>query len=112
MTLATVRAIDPVAAWAIARTLPLEGGLVDNPHDPGGVTDHGVSLRWALAEIAAHPDEIALFDIDHDGVVDAADIRGLTPTTAADIYFTAWWKPGWYGRLRRRRSPGSASTSR
>jgi hypothetical protein len=98
MTLATVRAIDPVAAWAIARTLPLEGGLVDNPHDPGGVTDHGVSLRWALAEIAAHPDEIALFDIDHDGVVDAARHPRPDPDHAADIYF-AWWKPGWYGRL-------------
>jgi lysozyme family protein len=99
MTLATVRAIDPVAAWAIARTLPLEGGLVDNPHDPGGVTAHGVSLRWALQEIAAHPVEIALFDVDHDGVVDGRDIRGLTPDQAADIYFTAWWQPGWYGRL-------------
>jgi lysozyme family protein len=99
VSLATIRARDPVAAWSIARTLPLEGGLVDNPHDPGGITDHGVSLRFALAEVGAHPDELALFDIDHDGDVDAADVRGLTVDTAADVYFACVWKRGWFGGL-------------
>lgn len=99
MSLIDVRSRDPVAAWAIARTLPLEGGLVDNPHDPGGITAWGVSLRYALQAVAARPDELADFDIDHDGHVDRRDIAGLTPDLAADIYFDDWWKPGWYGRL-------------
>lgn len=99
MTLASVTAADPVAGFCIARTLPLEGGLVDNRSDPGGVTDHGVSLRWALAEINANPDELALFDVDHDGDVDRADIVGMTSDQAADVYHECIWKPGWYHHL-------------
>lgn len=99
MSLADIRLRDPAAAWAIARTLPLEGGLVDNPHDPGGVTDHGISLRYALQQIAADPQTRRWFDIDHDGDVDRQDIMGLTPDLAADIYFNGWWLTGWYGRL-------------
>lgn len=99
MSLETIRARDPVAAWSIARTLPLEGGLVDNPHDPGGITDFGLSLRWALAEVAAHPEELALLDVDHDGDVDRQDIRGLTADAAADLYYSTWWRRGFYWRL-------------
>jgi lysozyme family protein len=99
MTLDELRVSDPPAALSIARTLPLEGGLVDNPADPGGVTDRGVSLRFALAEIAAHPDEIALFDIDHDGRVDAADIRDMSEADAVGIYYPDFWQRYGYGRL-------------
>lgn len=99
MSLATIRATDPLAAFAIARTLPLEGGLVDAAGDNGGVTDHGVSLRFALAEVAADPSELALFDTDHDGRVTAADIRGLTTDEAADIFARCFWAPGFYAKL-------------
>lgn len=99
MTLAAIRLSDPTAAWAIARTLPLEGGLVDNPHDPGGITAYGVSLRYALAQVQAHPDSIRFLDLDHDGHVDRDDIVGMTPDQAAEVYFRCWWQPGWYGRL-------------
>lgn len=90
---------DPTAAWAISRTIGLEGGLVDNPHDPGGVTDFGVSLRFALQEVGVHPDHLELFDIDHDGRVGPADIRGMTRAEAAEIYYECFWKPGPYGRM-------------
>jgi lysozyme family protein len=99
MSLASIRQRDPVAAWAIARTLPLEGGLADNPQDPGGVTAFGVSLRYALAAVKMTPRAARFFDIDRDGDVDRADIAGLTADAAADIYDELWWRPGWYGRL-------------
>lgn len=99
MTLADIQARDPVAAFAIARTLPLEGGFVDDPADPGGVTDRGVSLRFALAEIGAHPDELALFDIDHNGRLDRWDISALTADEAAAIYDVTVWQRYGYGRL-------------
>jgi lysozyme family protein len=99
VSLADIRLRDPTAAYAIARTLPLEGGLVDDPRDPGGVTNRGVSLRYALAQVAADADTRRWFDIDHDGVVDRRDIAGLTPDVAANIYFNGWWLTGWYGRL-------------
>lgn len=31
---------------AHAFTARWEGGLSDHPSDPGGITNHGVSLRW------------------------------------------------------------------
>ena len=39
---------------AHAFTARWEGGLVDHPDDPGGITNHGVSFRWVkdLAEEA------------------------------------------------------------
>lgn len=99
MFLDDLKARDPVAWFAITRTLPLEGGLVDNATDPGGVTDRGVSMRFALAEIGLHPDELPLFDIDHDGHVDRWDITVLTPDEAAAIYDTTFWQRYGYGRL-------------
>lgn len=99
MSLASIRQRDPVAAFAIARTLPLEGGYVDDAADPGGATNRGVSLRFALAEVRLDPALVKLFDVDHDGHVDRDDIAALTADQAADIYFECDWLPGWYGKL-------------
>ena len=52
-----------------------EGGYVNDPDDSGGATNHGVSLAHARAQGKA-------FDIDHDGDVDADDIRLVTPEMA------------------------------
>lgn len=99
MTLDDINGRDPVAAFAIARTLPLEGGFVDDRADPGGVTDWGVSLRFALAEVGAHPDELALFDVDHNGHVDRWDVAALTRDEAAAVYYSTFWQRYAYGRL-------------
>lgn len=56
-----------------------EGGFVDHKNDAGGATNHGVSLRYAK--------RLGLkFDKDHDGDVDADDIRLVTPEEAVDLY--------------------------
>ena len=55
----------------IAFTLAAEGGLVDDPRDPGGLTNFGISQ-------AAYPN---------------VDIRALTPAKASVIYHTDYWEP-------------------
>ncbi len=54
---------------AIPILLEEEGGLVDNPKDPGGLTKYGISHR-------SYPN---------------VDIRALTPEGAAAIYERDWW---------------------
>ena len=58
-------------AVAIPVILAHEGGYVNNPADPGGETNFGITKR------------------DHP----AEDIRGMTPTRAAEIYLAEFWNP-------------------
>lgn len=75
---------------SIDTILEHEGGLIDHPDDPGGVTNYGISLRWALREHRAVAGD-SLFDVDGDGDVDGDDIRALDPDTAKLIYrFSIW----------------------
>lgn len=99
MSLASLALEDPKAAFCIRRTLPLEGGFVDDPADPGSITNHGISLRWALQQAKVEPETVRFLDIDHDGDVDRRDIAGLTPDDAADILYQCWWRRGWYANL-------------
>lgn len=61
-----------------------EGGFVDDPDDPGGATNHGVTI---------HTMRRLGLDLTRDGKVDARDVRALTRAQAVDIfvdrYFTA-----------------------
>ena len=56
---------------ALTNVLRHEGGLVDDPRDPGGLTNCGISQR-------AYPDQ---------------DIRNLTAADIAEIYRTGYWLP-------------------
>jgi len=60
-------------SWAQALTFVLdrEGGYVNNPADPGGETNYGISKR-------AYPN---------------LDIRGMTPELAGTIYKNDYWMP-------------------
>lgn len=77
---------------AIRLILRHEGGWVNNPNDPGGATNFGISLRF----LADHPDD---GDFDGDGDVDAEDIRNMTIDDAKDIYRKFWWDKYGYGRI-------------
>lgn len=89
---------SPLFKQAILITLDHEGGFVDDPVDPGGATNHGISLRFARAngELDADGDGWPDLDVDFDGDIDADDIRKLTADQAVDVYHEAFWKPGGY----------------
>ena len=59
-----------------------EGGLVDHPSDPGGITKWGISLRF-LRSIR--------IDINGDGVIDGKDIRSLTEEQVKKLYHDHFW---------------------
>jgi len=68
---------DAAFERAVEIVLAHEGGLVDDPADPGGITNCGVSLR-------SYP------------ALGAAGIRALTPDQAKEIYRRDWWlRCGW-----------------
>lgn len=54
-----------------------EGGFVNDPNDPGGATNHGVTI---------HTMRGLGLDLNGDGVIDAADVRALTRTQAVQIF--------------------------
>lgn len=70
-----------------------EGGLVDHPSDPGGITNYGISLRWLRSE------GTELGDMDGDGDVDADDIRALTFEQATELFKSRFWDACRLGEL-------------
>jgi len=79
-------------AVAIVLSDAIEGGLVDHPRDPGGLTNHGVSLRFALSAGDLDRDGRLDLDIDGDGDVDPDDIRAMTPEMATQVYRQHFWQ--------------------
>lgn len=79
-------------AAAIPHVLAHEGGFVNDPKDPGGATNYGISLRWLSTQGL-------LGDFDADGDVDADDIRKMTRAQATEIYRTKWWNAYGYGSI-------------
>lgn len=54
-----------------------EGGFVDDPDDPGGATNLGVTI---------HTMRRLGLDLDRDGAVTAADVKRLSKAQAVEIY--------------------------
>lgn len=76
-----------------------EGRYVNNPKDPGGATNYGVSLRFLLQTGDLDKDGWLDGDINHDGKIDIADIKAMTETDAARIYDLYWWSKYGYGKI-------------
>lgn len=57
--------------------LTREGGFVDDPDDPGGATNHGVTIG-TLRRLG--------MDVDGDGRIDTQDVRALTRDQAVEIF--------------------------
>lgn len=59
-----------------------EGGFVNDPDDPGGATNHGVTIH-TLRRLG--------LDVTGDGTVDIDDVRRLSRSQAADIFVTHYF---------------------
>ena len=68
-----VRTVQDIAKEIVAR----EGGFVNDPDDPGGPTNFGVTLG-TLQRLG--------LDIDRDGKIDIDDVRTLQPAHAEVIF--------------------------
>src|SRR5215469_11770514 len=64
----------------LAFTLREEGGYVDDPADPGGATNMGITLA-TYREWSDDPD------------LGAAQLRGISDRTARAIYRSLYWNP-------------------
>ncbi len=63
-----------------------EGGYVNDPDDPGGATNHGVTIH-TLRRLG--------LDLTQDGRVDVDDVKALTREQAVDIFLTHYYRgPG------------------
>jgi len=69
-----------------------EGGYVNDPNDPGGATNFGISLRF-LKTVGVDG------DLDGDGDIDIDDIKLLTPTKSGDIYRKYFWNINRYNLI-------------
>lgn len=86
-------------AKAVAVVLKHEGGLVDHPDDPGGITNYGISLRWAMKTLDMNNDGRQDADIDGDGDVDSDDIRLMQRDDAIMLYRMYWWEKYRYWQI-------------
>lgn len=71
---------------SVDHTLQWEGGYVDDPNDPGGATNHGISLRFLLSQGL-----IEEYDFNHDGDLTPVDIARLSKKQAEDLYHEYFW---------------------
>ncbi len=77
-----MKTVQQLAEETVAR----EGGFVNDPADPGGPTNRGVTLA-TLRRLG--------IDLDRNGRVDLADLRALDAKKAAEIYVEHYFhRPG------------------
>ena len=61
----------------LARTLKFEGGYVNNPHDPGGPTNMGITIATLSHELGR--------------AATIAEVKTMSRATAATIYRKKYW---------------------
>lgn len=88
-----MQTVEEIAAQIVAR----EGGYVNDPDDPGGATNYGVTIG-TMRRLG--------LDLNRDGRVDQADVRVLTRAQAAKIYVDHYFRGPGLDRL-----PGAIQAS-
>jgi uncharacterized protein (TIGR02594 family) len=79
---------QPVSTFdlAMAHVFEMEGGYTDDPHDPGGPTNLGITLATYAAwrDVAVTPDTFGQLKVE---------LRALDRATATAIYRARYWTP-------------------
>lgn len=83
---------------AVLTVLKHEGHFVNDSQDPGGATNHGISLRF-LKNLGYMCDGYLVGDLDHDGDIDVNDIKKITREDAIKIYRTYFWDKFSYDKV-------------
>ena len=81
-----MKTVAELAQEIVAR----EGGFVNDPDDPGGATNHGVTI---------HTMRRLGIDVTGDARIDKADVRRLTASQAVDIYIEHYFNRTGLGAL-------------
>lgn len=74
-----MQTVRQIASEIVAR----EGGYVNDPDDPGGATNFGVTI---------HTMRRLGMDLTNDGRISEADVRALTRPQAVDVFITHYFK--------------------
>ncbi len=74
-----MKSVEELAQEIVAR----EGGFVNDPADPGGVTNHGVTLG-TLRRLG--------IDVNGDDRIDIRDVQRLTEQQARQIFIEHYWQ--------------------
>jgi len=77
---------------AIPLILKHEGGFVDNPADPGGATNRGISLRYLNSLVKEQQQLLPELDLDNSKSIDAYDIKNMSLQEATKLYEIEWWQ--------------------
>lgn len=85
---------------AILTTLKHEGGFVNDPVDPGGATNWGMSIRYLKGRGDVDGDGWLDGDIDRDGDIDIDDIKQMTVDEAIDLYRSGFWDKYDYDQIK------------
>ncbi|WP_410217568.1 holin-associated N-acetylmuramidase [Paracoccus sp. (in: a-proteobacteria)] len=74
-----MKSVEEIARDIVAR----EGGFVNDPDDPGGATNHGVTIGTLRA---------LGMDVNKDGRIDVADVRALTRAQAEQVFIEHYFR--------------------
>lgn len=86
------RSAEELFDTALAHVLEMEGGWTNDPYDPGGPTNLGVTLA-----VYAAWKNVALTNANRDGLI--AELQRLDAASARPIYLHRYWKPSRAGEL-------------
>lgn len=78
---------------AVEVVLRHEGGWVNDPRDPGGETNFGISLHAIVRQLNLAPSELGLLDFR------PGCMKQLTKDSAKLVYFKHYWVPHCYSAL-------------
>ena len=77
---------------ALAHVLAMEGGYSDDPYDPGGPTNKGITLR-----VYAEWQHVSVDAVSFGALKD--DLRRIPDSVVSDIYRARYWQPASCAKL-------------